>query len=169
VARELLEKRKIPMSEIAALAVDLAFALHHLHGRGLIHRDIKPSNIIFVNGAPKFADIGLITQMRHESTDVSNVGTPDYMAPEGAGTAAADIYSLGKVFYQLCTAFDVARFPELPTALLGDVSDAPAIMGFNRIVLKCCDPDPAQRYTSATDLHRDLLNWQERCTQSATS
>ena len=39
---------------------ELADALHYLHAHGLVHRDIKPSNIVYVNGRPKLADIGLV-------------------------------------------------------------------------------------------------------------
>ncbi|MBM3834543.1 MAG: hypothetical protein FJ403_14980 [Verrucomicrobia bacterium] len=47
----------------------------HLHGQQLIHRDIKPSNIIFVRDVPKFADIGLVTDLVRTETDRTYVGT----------------------------------------------------------------------------------------------
>ena len=49
----------------------------------LIHRDIKPSNIIFVKGVPKFADIGLVTDIATKGRDVTYLGTPGRIAPEG--------------------------------------------------------------------------------------
>src|SRR6266542_85076 len=51
----------LPVAECLQLGLALTDALGFLHERGLVHRDIKPSNIIFVNGAPKLADIGLVT------------------------------------------------------------------------------------------------------------
>src|SRR5262249_51811630 len=52
---------RIPAARLLELGLALTEALAHLHAQGLVHRDIKPSNIIFVNGRPKLADIGLVT------------------------------------------------------------------------------------------------------------
>src|SRR5207249_11754056 len=81
-------------AEFARVSVALTSALAFLHAQGLMHRDIKPSNIIFVQGKPKLADIGLVA-----GTDETRsfVGTEGYIPPEGPGTPAADVYSLGKV------------------------------------------------------------------------
>jgi serine/threonine protein kinase len=56
-----------------------------------------------VNGIPKLADIGLVA--RAEAT-LSFVGTEGYLPPEGPGTRQADIFSLGKVLYELSTGQD---------------------------------------------------------------
>src|SRR5829696_908179 len=56
LASEISHRSRLPVAECIAVILPLAAALSHLHQRGLIHRDIKPSNIIFVLGAPKFAD-----------------------------------------------------------------------------------------------------------------
>ena len=52
---------RLPFEECVRIGLALTTALEHLHGNGLVHRDVKPSNIIFVNGVPKLADIGLVT------------------------------------------------------------------------------------------------------------
>jgi len=96
------------------LAIHLTAALEHLHNHGLIHRDIKPANIVFVKGVAKLADIGLVTDIHQVSTHASYVGTPGFIPPEGPGAAVADIYSLGKVFYEVAMGLDRNRFPELP-------------------------------------------------------
>src|SRR4051794_16642379 len=57
---ELLFRGRLPANECVRLGLALTTALGHLHRHGLVHRDIKPSNIIFVNGVPKLADIGLV-------------------------------------------------------------------------------------------------------------
>ena len=120
---------------------------------GLIHRDIKPANIVFIGGVPKLADIGLVTDAGEGRTFV---GTEGYFPSEGPGALAADIYSLGKVLYELATGRDRLDFPELPTNL-GDLPDRTGLLKLNEIILKACASDPAKRYTSATEVYADLL------------
>jgi serine/threonine protein kinase len=86
----------------------LAGAVSFLYRRGKVHRDIKPSNIIFVRGQPKLADIDLVKSI--EAT-VSFAGTADYIPPEGPGTAAHDVFALGKVIYQMATGKPARDFP----------------------------------------------------------
>lgn len=93
-------RKRLPPAQVVDLGVKLADALAALHDRGLIHRDIKPSNIVFANGRPKLADIGLVVQAGHGQ---SFVGTEGYIPPEGPGTPLADIFSLGCVLFQAAT------------------------------------------------------------------
>jgi len=94
---ELHTRGRLPFEECVQIGLALTNALAHLHKSGLVHRDVKPSNIIFVNGVPKLADIGLVTSV---DATRSFVGTEGYLAPEGPGTPQADLYSLGKVLYE---------------------------------------------------------------------
>ncbi len=100
-------RQRIPISDSIALGLSLTDALSALHAQGLTHRDIKPANIIFVDGIPKLADIGLVAV----SGQRSFVGTEGYVPPEGPGTPAADIFSLGKVLYEISTRERSAGFP----------------------------------------------------------
>jgi eukaryotic-like serine/threonine-protein kinase len=111
-----LEAGRLPAERVLEIACALTEALGHLHGKGLIHRDLKPSNIIFVQGRPKLADIGLVTDAS-TGGDRSIVGTEGYLPPEGPGTPAADIFALGKVLYEALTGLDRRQFPELPADL----------------------------------------------------
>src|SRR5438046_7926259 len=108
---ELQLRGALPVAECVQIALSLTRALEHLHAHGLVHRDVKPSNIIFVNGVPKLADIGLVTSV---DATRSFVGTEGYLAPEGPGTAQADLYSLGKVLYEISTGLSRREFPALP-------------------------------------------------------
>src|SRR5262249_45189370 len=60
---DLGRRARLPADDCLSIGLSLAKALEHLHAHGLIHRDVKPSNIIFVNGVPKLADIGLVTDL----------------------------------------------------------------------------------------------------------
>ena len=111
---ELRRRNRLPIEECIELGLSLTSALGVLHENGLVHRDIKPSNIIFANGTPKLADIGLVTRV---DASRSFVGTEGFAAPEGPGTPQADIYSLGKVLYEAATGQNVGEFPELPSEL----------------------------------------------------
>src|ERR1051325_2313706 len=114
LAKEVALRGRLPLSECVQLGLWLSAALNALHSHGLVHRDVKPSNIIFVNGVPKLADIGLVADINEAR---SYVGTEGFIPPEGPGSAQADIYSLGKVLYEISTGKDRCDFPDLPTRL----------------------------------------------------
>ncbi len=123
---------RLDFREIAGLAAQVADALDHAHGKGVVHRDLKPSNIMLEgNGAssdapantvdprgrslstmrPRILDFGLAKRDAGESTmtaDGQLLGTLAYMSPEQLRTphgvdGRGDIYSLGVVLYQLLT------------------------------------------------------------------
>jgi len=156
LASELDWRGKLTPEETLRLGLALADALEHLHQHQLIHRDIKPANIIYVNGAPKFADIGLVTEIRSVGKDVSFLGTEGYIAPEGPGTASADVYALGKVLYEAAMGRDRRLYPEVPTALFEEPDDA-LIRRLNNIINRACETSVQDRYQSAAALHVDLL------------
>jgi serine/threonine protein kinase len=154
------EKRPLPLAECLDIAIHLADALEFLHRQNLIHRDIKPSNVIFVNGTPKFADVGLVTNVASDESDVTYLGTKGYIAPEGPGTPGADVYSLGKVIYQMGFGLDVDRFPELPTSVIQNPSED-ALFQLNRVIMKACESSPVARFQSAGELRAALAVLQQ--------
>ena len=147
---------RLPVAECVRLGAAIASALGFLHKHGLIHRDIKPSNIIFVNGIPKLADIGLVTDA---SEGRSFVGTEGFIAPEGSGTIRADIYALGKVLYELSTGKDRNEYPALPESL-GSHAETRDLILLNKIILKACRMRTWQRYQTAEDMMLALLAFQ---------
>jgi serine/threonine protein kinase len=147
---------RLPVAECVRLGAAIASALGFLHKHGLIHRDIKPSNIIFVNGIPKLADIGLVTDA---SEGRSFVGTEGFIAPEGSGTIRADIYALGKVLYELSTGKDRNEYPALPESL-GSHAEIRDLILLNKIILKTCRAKAWQRYQTAEEMMLALLAFQ---------
>ncbi|PYI81426.1 MAG: hypothetical protein DME26_19970, partial [Verrucomicrobia bacterium] len=150
--REIQGRERLSVQECLRISLCLTNALAYLHEQGLVHRDLKPSNIIFVKGAPKLADIGLVCGT--EGTQ-SYVGTEGYIPPEGPGTPQADLYSLGKVFYEMATGKGRDQFPDLPTDLRGNIERA-ALLEFNEVLLKACTGDVRRRYQTAHELETDL-------------
>jgi eukaryotic-like serine/threonine-protein kinase len=148
---DLARHKRLSADESIRLGLSLTEALEALHIRGLIHRDIKPSNIIFIEGVPKLADIGLVAATGQQSF----VGTEGYVPPEGPGTAPADIYSLGKLLYETCTGKDRLDFPEIDSEL-STRPDRERLLQLNEVLVKACANDPKKRYESAAEMHRDL-------------
>ncbi len=156
LARNTAAHDRLSTGECIRIGATVASALSFLHRHGLIHRDLKPSNIIFINSFPKLADIGLVVEA---SGARSYVGTEGFIPPEGSGTVAADIYSLGKVLYEISTGQDRNDYPELPANLSNTKQDCD-LLRFNRIVLKACRANPWSRFKSADDLLLALLSFQ---------
>ena len=142
---------RLPARECVRVCAILADALKSLHALGLVHRDIKPSNIIFVEGIPKLADVGLVARSDSARTFV---GTEGFVPPEGPGTVQADIYSLGKCLYEMAMGKDRQSFPSPPT-LLAELPDREQLLELNEILDRACAPEPKERYGNADRLLKD--------------
>jgi serine/threonine-protein kinase len=167
----------LPARSAAELLASVARAVHHAHQRGILHRDLKPGNILIgPAGEPYVADFGLAKHVEGERLNTRTgavVGTPSYMPPEQARsdkalTTAADVYSLGAVFYEMLlgrppfrgeTPLDTVlqvleREPEKPRSLNRRIDP-----DLETICLKCLNKEPAKRYGSAEGLADDLDRW----------
>src|SRR5436190_17244899 len=163
LSNELARCERLSVEQAAQLGLSLGQALAELHQRGLVHRDIKPSNIIFVKGYAKLADIGLVAQLGEKA----RLGTEGYIPPEGPGRPQADLYSLGKVLYEISTGLSRLHYPELPTNLK-DFPDREKFVRLNEVVLRACEEERGSRYQTAEEMGIDLLRVMESKSPIAT-
>ncbi|MGZ4815335.1 MAG: protein kinase domain-containing protein [Terriglobales bacterium] len=176
--RQRLRRGPVPLRKTIEYGVQIARGLSAPHEKGIVHRDLKPDNLFLTrDGRVKILDFGLAKQSQmsesvsHHSalTHVTEpgivVGTVAYMSPEQVRGRPADprsdIFSLGSVLYELITgrqAFQKETSPEIMTAILNDdptpiAQLAPSTPpGLQRVVQRCMEKDPAQRFQSASDL-----------------
>jgi len=156
----------VPSADVVRLGVQIADALRAVHSRGILHRDLKPSNVFVTkSGDAKLLDFG-IAKLRDGDTraahtiDGAVIGTVAYMSPEQAQgkpvDARSDIFSFGALLYELISgrrAFRGDTDAEAFGALLRDEPprlDAPAAL--ERVVRKCLQKDPSQRFQTAGEL-----------------
>lgn len=170
--------KRLSEAEVLKLGVDLCTALEVCAQHNVIHRDIKPENILVgQNGEYKLGDFGIARKLEHITFGLSQKGTVNHIAPEVMYSydydTRADIYSLGLVLYRL---LNKNRLPFLDTdkqlllprerqnavdrRLRGDVLSAPceASPRVADIVLKACAYHPEERYATAAEMKRALLD-----------
>jgi WD40 repeat protein/serine/threonine protein kinase len=159
---------------VARLGVQVADALAHAHGQGVLHRDIKPSNLLLdVDGHVWITDFGLAKLEGSDGPTHTGdiVGTLRYMAPErfeGWSDRRSDIYGLGMTLYELLTlrpAFESATRARLIDQVIHDTPTAPRKhdpripRDLETIVLKAIAKEPAERYGTAEAIASDLENF----------
>ncbi len=161
-----LSRGPIAEGDAVRIGARIADSLAAAHNSGVIHRDLKPANLMLrADGVVKVLDFGLarLLQRPGDSDKPEDLptatasgrvmGTPAYMAPEQwngrSADARSDIYSLGCVLYELLTGrrITVERKPLASSEL-------------ERIVSRCLQPDPAERWQSAADLLLQLTRVQ---------
>lgn len=164
--REVLNHRKrLGIVDIVLLARPLLGALEALHSRGLVHRDIKPANVIFVSGRPKLADIGLVAEESDVNTCVGSIG---YIAPEGSGRAAADLYSMGRMLYEMFSGVAVQTLSG-PLPDLRHRLSQPRQVEFYEVVMRACAASVSDRWPSAAALLEALRPFVPQREAPATS
>jgi tetratricopeptide (TPR) repeat protein len=169
----------LPPREAAALVETLARAVQAAHAKDVIHRDLKPANVLLAeDGTPKITDFGLARQLDDPSGQTQTgevMGTPSYMAPEQAAGltrqvgAAADVYALGAILYELLTGRPPFRAATVLETLEQVRGQEPVPVrqlqpkvprDLETICLKCLQKDAHKRYAPAEALAADLRRFQ---------
>lgn len=178
IKKRIDERKVLPVDEALSVILQIANALDHMHGRGIIHRDIKPANIMMTRGnVAKLADLGLGRDLRDpEDMKMAKAeagkayGTPWYISPEqirGREDVAgpADIYCLGATLYHMVTGkvpFDGANQSEVFNAHLSgslvppDQRNPQIDEDTALIVETMLQRDLLKRYRTARELIEDL-------------
>lgn len=172
--KEILNQaRPFTPRDTAEVLSQVAEALSFAHRKGIVHRDVKPANIIVCEGnVAKITDFGIAkiaSSVANLTMTGQFLGTPNYMAPEQVkGTAVdgrTDLFSLGVVLYESLTRqkpFGGDSLTTISYKIVHEDYPPPSQVDpriperFDRIVARCLQKNPADRYQSGSDLARDL-------------
>ncbi len=184
----------LPLRQALGYGADIAAALDAAHRAGVIHRDLKPGNIMLARSGARLLDFGLARQNMPEVSAAGDqptarmaltepgtvVGTLMYMSPEQAEGRAldprSDIFSFGVVLYEMLSGKRAFDGPTRVSILHSIVSGQPAPLteiapqvpeSADRVVRKCLEKSPDDRWQSAHDL-ADELRWVGGTSSSAT-
>jgi serine/threonine protein kinase/Tfp pilus assembly protein PilF len=184
IVMELIEGRTVaaqigdglPSSTVIRYGVQVADALAHAHGRGVVHRDLKSANVMVTSeGRVKVLDFGIATltgetaaaaATRMATSPGTLSGTPAYMAPEVLSGRPADrrsdIWALGVVLYVMTTGrrpFEGETSFQITSAILRDDPEPlPRSISapLRAIVSRCLAKEPSLRYQQAGEVRAAL-------------
>jgi len=175
--KQTISGKPLPLETVIDFGVQIAGAIDAAHAKGVVHRDIKPANIFVMKQRRiKVLDFGLAKLTRlppnFEETGMTDgtepgmvMGTVGYMSPEqlrGQGVdGRTDIFAFGAILYEMLAgrrAFEKPTSAETMAAILNEEPPAISELAPNsppalvRIVKRCLEKDPEQRFQSASDL-----------------
>ena len=181
-------KGPLPVDKAVVYAGQILDALDAAHKKGIVHRDLKPANILVTGQRIKLLDFGLAKQTAPlQETDATVVagltgqgqilGTLQYMAPEqlqgGTADTRSDIFAFGCVLYEMLSgkrAFSGANAASVIGAILHQrpepLQTEPPL---ERVILRCLQKDPDDRFQTARDLKYNIGLAMEPLVTAATA
>ena len=156
--RNAQRNRLLPIDLAIAYILEVLPALGYLHSRGVVYNDLKPDNIIVTEDQVKLIDLGAVSGIGAYGYIY---GTKGYQAPEVARegpSIASDIYTVGRTLAALI--LDVPKVDGVFTHELPTPSTSKTLrryISLYRLLARCCDPDPTQRFQSVDELEVQLL------------
>lgn len=157
-----------PQENVIAWAKQLTDVLGYLHSRtpAIVYRDMKPANVMLKpDGNVTLIDFGTAREYKEKNlADTTCLGTVGYAAPEqfggmGQTDARTDIYCLGATLYHLVTGMNPCE-PPYEIKPIREINPGLSA-GLERIILKCTQRDPNDRYQSAAELMFALEHYKE--------
>ncbi len=171
--RKIKRREFLSLPEKLLYLVQIVRGLQYAHSRGVVHRDIKPANIrILEDDTAKIMDFGIAKLAQHEQALTQagiTLGTAAYLAPEqirgGAFDARTDLFSFGILAYELFALERPFQGAEISAVFYKILNEpAPALRDkspdcpeeLERIVQRCLEKEPAQRYPGCAELLADI-------------
>ena len=157
-----------PQEYVIDWAKQLCDVLGYLHSRtpAIIYRDMKPANVMLKpDGNVMLIDFGTAREFKEKNlADTTCLGTVGYAAPEqfggmGQTDARTDIYCLGATLYHLVTGMNPCE-PPYEIKPIREINPSLS-SGLERIILKCTQRDPNDRYQSTAELMYALEHYEE--------
>jgi nucleotide-binding universal stress UspA family protein len=167
-------RRRLPADETARVGAAVADALHGLHLQDTIHLDLKPDNILLrADGSAALVDFGLAHHARFPDLLAEErrlgAGSAPYISPEQVfgerSDPRSDLYALGATLYEACTGRLPFGAPQSQAGLRDRVWADPVPPSVHEpsvppwlqeVILRCLEPQPADRYQSAAHVAHDL-------------
>ena len=166
------ENGVLPWKWSINISIQIASALEMAHRNNIVHRDIKPHNIIITeDGIAKVTDFGIAKAVSNSTITAfgTTIGSVHYFSPEhargGYTDAKSDLYSLGVVMYEMMTGrvpFDADTPVSIALKHMQEEAVEPIKLNstipqvVNNIIMKAMQKDVNLRYSSATEMLRDL-------------
>ncbi len=176
--RRRLSRSRVPMLEARDIAHQILTGLAAAHHKGIVHRDLKPDNVMLSpSGVVKILDFGLAKLVEpsnaegdpHATEDGRVLGTPGYMSPEQARglrvDARSDVFAFGAVLYEILAGARPFQGDTPVDVIASVVRDRPVLLrerdadippALERIVMRCLEKAPDDRYASAQAVLDDL-------------